>query len=147
MNGQETMDNVMPAMADAGSQSGGVLQTIKEKLHLDGMLERVKSSKDRLVEIALFLGIGFIAGFLFKKYSSYVIVCILAVIGLGVLHHLGVITIMINWDRVTEVFGIQAAQQTMSADNLIATVWEWVRLNMVISISFIVGLFVGLKVG
>ncbi len=73
-------------------------------------------------------------------------VCILLLIGLGVLHHLEVINVAVNWDKVYEVFGIQAAQN-VTADNIVATIWEWVKVNLLISISYLVGFFIGLKVG
>ena len=147
MNGQDLMDGAMETgAAGVTTKGGGMLNSIKENLNVTAVVEKIKSSKDRIIEVGLYAGIGFISGFLLKKYSSYVGVVVLAIIGLGVLNHLGVLGIVINWDRVTEVFGIQAAQN-VSADNIIATAWEWVRLNMVISISYIVGLFVGLKVG
>ena len=118
------MQEVAPSMPSAApAKSGGVLDSIKENLDLNTLVEKVKSSKDRLFEIALYGGIGLISGFLLKRYSAYVGICILLMIGLGVLHHLGVINVMVNWDKVNELFGIQAAQN-YSADNIIATVWE-----------------------
>lgn len=151
MNDQEMMDVMTQGAAGSDAaemttKGGGMLETLKEKLDVDGVVEKIKSSKDRLFEIGLYAGIGFISGFLLKKYSAFVGVCVLLLIGLGVLHHQGVINLVINWDKVNEVFGIQAAQN-MTADNIFAIVWEWVRLNMLISVSYVVGLFIGLKVG
>lgn len=127
-------------------KTNGVFDTIKERLAPGPLLDKIKASKDRLFEIALYSGIGFISGFLLKKYSTYVGVCVLVLIGLGVLHHLGVIHILVNWDKVNEIFGIQAAHN-VTADNIITLIWEWVKVNMLISISYIVGFFIGLKVG
>jgi uncharacterized membrane protein (Fun14 family) len=139
-------EGISPVSHSIPTKPAGILDTIKSNLSPDTLMEKVKSSKDRLFEIALYGGIGFISGFLLKKYSTYVGICILLLIGLGVLHHLGVIHILINWDKVNEFFGIQAVQN-VTADNIIATIWEWVKVNMAISISYIVGFFIGLKVG
>jgi uncharacterized membrane protein (Fun14 family) len=141
----EMMDN-MGTMPSMPTKPTSLLDTVKETLSPNTLMEKIKSSKDRLLEIAIYGGIGFISGFLLKKYSTYVGVCILLLIGLGVLHHLGVINIMISWDKVNDFFGIQAVQD-MSADNILTSLWEWMKVNMVISISYIVGLFIGLKVG
>ena len=138
--------NEQDLFAGGATKTGGMLDSLKENLNVNVVVDKIKSYKDRFFEIALFGAIGFLSGFLLKKYSTYVGVCILAIVGLGVLHHLGALTITVNWDRVTELFGIQAAQE-VSADNIIATIWEWVRLNMLISVCYIVGLFIGLKVG
>ena len=123
-----------------------MLDNLKEQLNVQSIMNNVRHSKERLFEVGLYAGIGFVSGFLLKKYSTYVGVCVLVLIGLGVLQHIGVLNIMINWNKVNDFFGIQVAQ-TVTADNLITTMWEWIKLNMVISVSYIVGLFIGLKVG
>ena len=110
------------------------------------MMDKIKASKDKLFEIGLYAGAGFLSGFLLKKYSTYVAVFVLMLIGIGVLQHMEVINVAVNWDKANELFGIQAAQ-TVSADSVISNVWEWIKVNMAISVSFIVGLFIGLKVG
>ena len=148
---EQEMIEVMPdAMATPAMPptegSSGMFGTLKEQLNVQSLMDKVRHSKDRFFEVGLYAGIGFVSGFLLKKYSTYVGVCVLMLIGLGVLHHLGVVNIMVNWDKMNELFGIQAAQ-TVTADSIIATVWEWIRLNMLISISYVVGLFIGLKVG
>ncbi len=128
------------------NEGSGIIDTLKERFDVSSAVEKVKLSKDKFLEAGLYAGIGFISGFLLKKYSTYVGVCILALIGLGVLHQLEVINIAVNWDKVYELFGIQAAQN-VTADTMVGMIWEWVKVNMVISISYIVGFFVGLKVG
>ena len=138
---QEAMQEIMPealpeVAASMPTKSGGLLETVKEHLDPSTVMEKIKSSKDTLFEVGLYAGIGFVSGFLLKKYSTYVGVCVLVLIGLGVLHHLEVINVMVNWDKVYDVFGIQAAQN-ITADNIVSLVWEWVRLNMVISISIL----------
>ncbi len=154
MGEQEMMNDMMqdamqaPAALEmtTGQASSGMLDSIKENLNFQNIMDRVKHSKDKFLEAGLYGGIGFISGFLLKKYSTYVLACVLVFIGLGVLSHLEVINVMVNWDKVNEVFGIHAAQ-TVTADSLVATIWEWVKVNMLISVSYLVGLFIGLKVG
>jgi uncharacterized membrane protein (Fun14 family) len=71
---------------------------------------------------------------------------VLALLGLWVLQQYGVVQIAVNWDKVYEVFGIQVAQD-VTADTVIGMVWEWMKVNMVISISYLVGFFIGLRLG
>ena len=124
----------------------GMLDTVKEKLNVNNIMEKIKSSKDQLFEIGLYAGAGFLSGFLLKKYSSYVVVLVLLLVGLGVLNQMEVINLTVNWDKANEIFGIKAVSN-VSADSLIHTIWAWIRANLTISISFLVGLFIGLKVG
>lgn len=135
-----------PAASAAPASQAGMLDTVKEQFNMESMMDKIKASKDKLFEIGLYAGAGFLSGFLLKKYSTYVAVFVLMLIGIGVLQHMEVINVAVNWDKANELFGIQAAQ-TVSADSVISNVWEWIRVNMAISISFIVGLFIGLKVG
>ncbi len=152
MGEQEMMNEMMqdameaPPVMPSAQTSPGMLDSIKQSFNMQNIMDKIRHSKDKLFEAGLYAGIGFISGFLLKKYSTYVLVCVLVLIGLGVLQHLEVINVMINWDKVNEVFGIQAAQ-TVTADSIISIVWEWIKLNMIISISYLVGLFIGLKVG
>ncbi len=151
MSEQEMMENVlqkgmqtvplkMPAKSD------GIIDTIKDTLAPDSLVEKVKESKDKIFEMGLYGGIGLISGFLLKKYSAFIGICILCIIGLGVLQHFGFLNILINWDKVHDMFGIQAVH-TVSADNIMATVWEWIRINPLISISYAVGFLIGLSIG
>lgn len=131
-------------MAPSATQQG-MLDTVKEKLNMDNIMGKIKSSKDQLFEIGLYAGAGFLSGFLLKKYSSYVAVLVLLFVGLGVLQQMQVVNVVIDWNKAHEMFGINAVPA--SADSIIHTVWSWVKANMAISISYLVGLFIGLKVG
>lgn len=148
---EQEMVEIMPGGMDAPAMPpteapAGMLDNLKEQLNVHAIMDKVRHSKDRLFEVGLYAGIGFVSGFLLKKYSTYAGVCVLVLIGLGVLHHIGVINIMVNWDKVNQFFGIQTAYN-VTADSIVATTWEWIKLNMVISISYFVGLLIGLKVG
>ena len=142
------LDETAPSATQAMPQEpqAGMLDTVKEKLNVNNIMEKIKSSKDQLFEIGLYAGAGFLSGFLLKKYSSYVAVLVLLLVGLGVLQQMQVIDLTINWDKANEIFGIKAVP-TVSADSMIHTLWAWIRANLTISISFLVGLFIGLKVG
>ena len=110
------------------------------------IMDKIKSSKDNLVEVGLYVGMGFLSGFLLKKYSTYVAVLVLLLVGLGLMHQFEVVNITINWDKVHDVFGIRVAQN-VTVDNFFALAWEWVKVNLVISVSYVVGLAIGLKLG
>ncbi len=136
-------ENMAPEVIPAVEPSS-MMDTVKGSA--ENFVDKIKMSKDRLFEVGLYAGAGFLSGFLLKKYSTYVAVFVLLLVGIGMMQQMEVIHLTVNWDKVNEVFGIQAAQ-TMTADNIFSTIWEWMRVNMLISVSYLVGLFIGLKLG
>ena len=119
----------------------GWFDTIVKKLHLD----KFNISTNRFIEIGMYLGIGFLTGFLLKRCASYIFVAVLTVVGSFVLHQFGIITITIDPVKMQEFFGIQ---QTVTVDtNILMIYWEWVKLNAALVLSFSVGLLIGLKLG
>jgi len=125
--------------------SQGWLETFKEKLNLDGLTEQVKSSKDKIIEIGIYLGIGFLTGFLIRRFSKFIVFLLLFIASLVILDQLDIIKIAINWDKIQELFGIQVVQ---AADGgLLSTYWAWFTANFLFVISFLIGLAIGLKVG
>ncbi len=138
---QETLD-----VTTSPPTSLGVLDTLKERFDMQGMVQKAKLSKDKIYEAGLYGAIGLICGYLVKRYSAYVVMAVLALLGLWVLQQYGIVQIMVNWDKVYEYFGIQVAQD-VTADTVIGMIWEWVKVNMVISISYLVGFFIGLRLG
>jgi uncharacterized membrane protein (Fun14 family) len=127
------------------SKVGGILDTLREQLSPTTFVEKFKASKSYLMEIALYGGIGFISGFLLKKYSSFIVAVVLFTIGIALLQHFGVVNILVNWDKVHEFFGIQMVS-AMNAHNAAAMAWAWIKANSIISISYAVGFLIGFSV-
>jgi len=119
----------------------GWIDTLFKKLRFD----KLNISTNRFIEIGMYLGVGFLAGFLLRRCAGYVFVVVLAFVGLFVLHQFGVITITVDPVKMQELFGIK---QTVTIDtNVMIVYWEWVKLNMALVLSFSVGLLIGLKLG
>ncbi len=125
--------------------AGGVVNTVKEYANPQGLMEKLHMSKERAIEIALYGGIGFLFGFLFKKCSTYLFIFALCIVGLIALHQFELITVVVNWGKLYQVFGIQ--QVTVTEGNALTLVWEWIKANMVITLSLAVGFLGGLKLG
>jgi uncharacterized membrane protein (Fun14 family) len=140
------MEQEMIDVTTSPPTSPGLLDTLKERFDMQGVIQKAKLSKDKIYEAGLYAGIGLVCGYLIKRYSAYVVMGVLALLGLWVLQQYGVVQIAVNWDKVYEVFGIQVAQD-VTADTVIGMVWEWMKVNMVISISYLVGFFIGLRLG
>lgn len=121
----------------------GWFENLIYKLKLDGVLKKLNLTPGKLGQIMLYLGIGFLAGFLFKKYGKHFLIVVLTVVGLFVLQHLGFVNIVINWDKVRALQPMQVA----AGANIWSEYWAWLLANLAIVISSAIGFFVGFKVG
>ena len=122
----------------------GWFETFKDKLNFDALTKKFDLSKDKVFTLLAYLGAGFLAGFLIKKYFRYVFVLALIIVGIYLLQRTGAVTITIDWVRMNEVFGIKAMPQMDG--NTFAIAWAWIRANMAVSISFLLGFIIGWKV-
>lgn len=132
-------DNVSNAV------NGGMLDTIKQKASPAAIAEKFNISRNTLIDIGLYAGIGFLAGFLLKKYSTFVISLVLFVAGLVVLQQFDFLAIGVNWPKVNTLLGLQPA--AVASNDMLTLVWVWLKSNVIISSSFVVGFLIGLKVG
>jgi len=108
-------------------------------------LDKLNISSNRIIELGMYVGVGFVTGFLLRRCAGYVFIAILTLVGVFALHQFGVITITIDPVKMQEFFGIK---QTVTFDaNIMMVYWEWVKLNMALVLSFTIGLFIGLKLG
>ncbi len=121
------------------------VDTLKERVHFDQIANKAWASRNIIIDVLLYGGIGFLTGFLFKKHSQYLILLILFIAGCFVLQQFNILFITFNWPKVHELMGTQPTGLT--GDNLLLLSWEWIKANFVISLSFIVGFLAGLKVG
>ena len=121
----------------------GLPETLKQKMNIEGIMKKLNLSKGKLIEMGVWLGIGFLAGFLFKKYAQYLVIVVLTLIGLAVLQQFEFISVGINWAKFQ---GLQPVTVSDGA-NILTVYWEWVKANFAVVSSFAVGFFVGLKVG
>lgn len=122
----------------------GWFDKLKASLNIDGIIEKIHESKGKIFEIAIYLGVGFLVGFLCKKYAQFVIVLIVFIIALVVLQQLEVIQIALDWVRLQDLLGIQS---TITGSDSISFYFEWVKVNIWLVLSFAIGFFFGLRVG
>jgi uncharacterized membrane protein (Fun14 family) len=122
----------------------GWFDKLKASLNIDGIVEKIRESKGKIFEIAIYLGVGFLIGFLCKKYAQFVIVLIVFIIALVVLQQLEVIQITFDWMRLQDLLGIQS---TITGSDSISFYFEWVKVNIWLVLSFAIGFFFGLRVG
>lgn len=105
--------------------------------------ERVGGSSADAVEAGIYFFISFIAGFVFKRYSNYIlfsaVVSVLVVLGLEYTH-----VITIDWSFIKQSCGVTADGDTQSFFN--HTV-EWVKNHLLVTVATTVGFLIGYKLG
>ena len=116
---------------------------LKNSLHVEKLIEKLNLSRYRLLDIGLFLGIGFLIGFVWKRYANYFIAGLLFIAVIFVLHQLEILYVHINWIKIQECCGVVPVVE--NAD-IFAMVWNWAKLNIVIIFSFFIGFCFGAKV-
>ena len=138
-----TVPEVIVPSATTMPVAQGWFETLIYKLRLDGMLKKLNLTPGKLGQIMLYLGIGFLAGFLFKKYGKHFLIVVLTIVALFVLQHFGFVNIIINWEKVRAL----QPMQVMPGGNIWSEYWAWLLANLAIVISSAIGFFVGFKVG
>lgn len=115
-----------------------------EAVNPKGWLQTIKDNKDVLVEIGIYAGLGFLCGFLFRRFGTYFIAFLVAIGVLLLMQQVDLVTFSVNWDKVQSFFGIQplATPDTSWVGHL----WEWVKINIRPVVSFSVGFFIGFNV-
>ncbi len=121
----------------------GWFDKLKNTLQIDSLIEKLNLSKHKVLDMALFLGVGFLTGFLWKRYANYFIAGIIFVTILIILNQLDVVSVSINWVKVQECCGVEPARADADILNMI---WSWASANILIIFSFIIGFCFGAKV-
>ena len=112
-------------------------------LDLKKWAEDVGGSSAEAIQAAIYFGLSLAIGYLFKKYFKLVFVCLLvSAFLIKALEFAQLLTI--NWDAIKSVLGI-----TSSSDfNTSLNAWfGWIRGNLLLFISSVVGFLVGYKLG
>jgi uncharacterized membrane protein (Fun14 family) len=134
------------ALPEAATVNTGFIDSLKNAMHPDAIAQKMGMDKNMLIDVSLYGAIGFIVGFLLKKYSEYFISMALLIIGIIVLQHLDYISFSINMPKVYELLGMQPVVVTDSY-GYGRLLWESIKSNVAGSTSLLVGFLIGLKVG
>lgn len=132
------------ALPESATASTGLIDSLKNAMQPDVIAHKIGMDKNMLIDITLYGAIGFIAGFLLKKYSEYFISMALLIVGIVVLQHFDYISFSINVPKIHQLFGLQ---QVVVVDGYGRLLWESIRSNIAGSSSLMVGFLIGLKVG
>lgn len=126
-----------------GAQKPSLFTQLKN-LDFSGAWQTITSYNFNWIEMGACIGIGFLSGFLFKKYFSTFLMCVVfGAVVLGILDYAHLI--QIDWVGLQSAVGLQQNPQQMTT--LFQTVLEWMKLNLTAVLCFGVGFFVGFKAG
>jgi len=124
--------------ANAAVATTGWFDKAKTTLGLD----KLHITTDQVIQVSLYLGAGFLVGFLLKRLSTYLLAIVFALVVILMLHQFNVVTLTFNLDKIQEFLGMQAAGQT----NVVVALWEWAKMHVAYVLSFVIGFLIGLKV-
>jgi uncharacterized membrane protein (Fun14 family) len=126
-------------------QQTSLADSIKNAFQPETIAHKLGIDKNTLIDIGIYGAIGFIVGFLLKKYSEYFIACVLFVGSLMLLQQFEYITIAINTAKIHEVLGIPSIPlMNIGYSSLVV---EWMKSHVPASASVVVGFLIGMKVG
>jgi len=124
--------------------STGFLETFKNAMQPEVIAHKIGVDKNLLIDIGLFGAIGFIIGFLLKKYSEYFIAAVFLIIGLIVLQQFEYLSISFNASKIHQMLGLPS---TVIGDKYGFLILEWMKANVAGTVSCVIGFLIGLKVG
>lgn len=142
----EMVDSSPIEMATMGQTNNvGVIETIKGSLQPEAIANKFGIDKNLLIDVGVYGAIGFIIGFLLKKYSEYFISLVLLVVGLVVLQQFDYISLSINNVKIQSTLGLEG--MPMVGSTYASLLWDWISTHVVSASSLGVGFLIGLKVG
>src|SRR5579871_4190195 len=88
------------------AENVGVIETIKNSVQPEAVAQKFGIDKNLLIDIGVYGGIGFIVGFLLKKYSEYFISLLVLVVGIVVLQQFDYISLSFNSAKIHQALGL-----------------------------------------
>jgi uncharacterized membrane protein (Fun14 family) len=113
------------------------------KNFIDEWARKINLTGAQVMEFLSYLGIGFVVGFLFKKFSSHALIAIgVFILGVLGLETLGILTI--DWTQVNNLTGIGPSD---TIGSLLSNYFMWLKEHFGVVLSAFIGFLIGYKVG
>jgi uncharacterized membrane protein (Fun14 family) len=120
-----------------------LIESLKNAMQPETIANRIGMDKNTLIDVCLYGAIGFILGFLLKKYSEYFIAFLLLIIAIVILQQFDYVSFSLNMPKIQELLGIEPI--AIPSDKYGVLFFEWIRANVAGSVSLLVGFLIGLK--
>ena len=130
---------------EINSSQTGMVDSIKTFMEPEAIAQTIGIQKNTLIEAGLYGAIGFLAGFLIKKYSEYFIALVFLIVALIILQQFDYLSLSFNNAKIHEFFGLQ--YNALMSERYGTLLIEWIKANSIGSASFVVSFLIGLKVG
>lgn len=112
-------------------------------LDIKSWAERIGGSSAEAVEAAIYFGLSFGAGFLFKKYFKLLFICL--VVALFMIKSMEYAKfLVIDWTAVKSFFGITGGSDFNTLTN---RCFDWIKEHLLLFIASTIGFLVGYKLG
>ncbi|NDD55643.1 hypothetical protein EBZ39_17555, partial [bacterium] len=105
--------------------------------------EQIGGSSSEAIEAAVYFGLCFAIGFLFKKYFKLVFIC-LVISGFVVLGLEYLKLVAIDWQAIKATMGISAG---MDLNAMVTAFFDWMKAHLLLFVSSVVGFLIGYKLG
>lgn len=115
------------------------IDKVKSSLHLDNF----QFSSGKLIEVGMYLGFGFLIGYVLKRFSSFVLIIVLTLLAIFLLHQFEIINLSLNIDKLHDFLGVRQAVDA----NIFCVYWTWAKENIILLLSFFIGFLIGIRLG
>lgn len=112
------------------------------KVYFAQLIDKIKRSEFNIFQMVLAFGGGCLLGFILKRYSNLLFSFALFMVGLLALNYFNYVSFNLNSSLIESTFGFKPVP--LNSEGL-AMVWAWAKFNAGLSISFIIGMVMGLK--
>ena len=131
---------------DVAGTFGSIIDRLKElweKINIKEWAEKIGGTSSDAIQAAIYFGVGFAVGFLFKKYFKFLFFSLsIAVILILVLQYNKVLDI--DWEALNILLGFEP---TADVGSIMNSMFDWIKANLLIFVSSAVGFLIGYKLG
>lgn len=114
-----------------------------QELDIKKWAEQIGGSSAEAVEAAIYFGLSFSVGFLFKKYFKIFFICLTVTFFMIKALEYGAF-LTINWQAIKAFFGISG---TTDFNTFLNHCFDWIKEHLLLFIASTVGFLVGYKLG
>ncbi len=143
-NNVMTSESLNRVSDQASEALSGATSNIKGASNI--VIEKFRAYKGNLLELGIYLGIGFAVGFLLKKYFKYIFLLVLFIVSLVILEQFNLVHMSVEWAKVQKLFNLQQTGVAFDAQ-AVSSYTQWVKANFVAVLAASIGFLVGLKLG
>lgn len=119
------------------------LKDLWDKINIKEWAEKIGGTSSEAVQAAIYFGVGFAVGFLFKKYFKFLFFSLaIAVVLVLVLQYNKVLDI--DWEALNILMGFEP---TADVGTMMNSLFDLIKANLLVFVSSVVGFLIGYKLG